>query len=524
MPWEGFGFHAEACALKKIVLIEPKSPERHVFSRWKLPRLGLVMLGTRLAAAGYDVKVYVEEVSPVDFDALFSADVVGISTITSTAPRAYEFARAVRRAGIPVMMGGPHVTFLVDEALQYCDYVIRGEADDLIVDLVKAIEAGTGFDRIPSLSYHAGGSASVAAARQDGGRAEQGKVVHNPACPTCPDMESLPAPDLRLIQGYSPKAKDQHVAPVQTSRGCPFNCTFCSVTRMFGRAYRFRSTENVMAELRNLRGRYVFIYDDNFTADRARAKELLRAMIAENLGIRWSAQVRCDAAGDPELLDLMAQAGCYYVYIGLESVSPAVLKCYDKRQSVEQMERAIKAFHDRGIRIHGMFIFGGDHDTSEIFRQTVRFARSNYIESVQFMILVPLPGTPLFDEMDRTGRLLSRDWSLYDAHHVVFQPKNMSTFELQVETLRAFCRFYSLWPAVRRALKFDFFSLAVKLWGHQNAREFRRRLADYVEVTRQWAHTTGHKVELRARRVGDDIRIAVARFDLDRLRRRRGRG
>ena len=506
--------------MKKIVLIEPKSPDRHVFSRWKLPRLGLAMIGTRLAAAGYDVKVYVEEVSPVDFDALFSADLVGISTITSTAPRAYEFARAARRAGIPVVMGGPHVTFLADEALQHCDYVVRGEADDIIVDLVKAIEAGSGLDRIPSLSYHAGGSASVAAATF----AEQGKVVHNEACPTCPDMELLPAPDLRRIEGSDLDSKPSQLVPVQTSRGCPFNCTFCSVTKMFGRAYRFRSTENVMTELRNLRGRYVFFYDDNFTADRARAKELLRAMIAENLGIRWTAQIRCDAAGDPELLDLMSQSGCYYVYIGLESVSPAVLKCYDKRQSVEQMERAIEALHDRGIRIHGMFIFGGDHDTSEIFRQTVRFARSNHIESVQFMILVPLPGTPLFDEMDRTGRLLSRDWSLYDAHHVVFRPKNMSTFELQVETLRAFCRFYSLWPALRRALKFDFFSLAIKLWGHWSARQFRRRLADYVEVTRQWAHTTGHKVELRARRVGDDIRIAVARFDLDRLRRKRERG
>ena len=127
----------------------------------------------------------------------------------------------------------------------------------------------------------------------------------------------------------------------------------------------------------------------------------------------------------------MAQAGCYYVYIGFESVSPTVLKCFDKRQSVEQMVHAIGEFHDRGIRIHGMFIFGADHDTRATFRETVRFAKAHHIESAQFMILVPLPGTPVFDEMDREGRLLSRDWSLYDAHHVVFQPKNMSTFELQ---------------------------------------------------------------------------------------------
>jgi radical SAM superfamily enzyme YgiQ (UPF0313 family) len=244
-------------------------------------------------------------------------------------------------------------------------------------------------------------------------------------------------------------------------------------------------------------------------------------MIRENLGLRWSAQIRCDAARDPELLDLMARSGCYYVYVGFESVSATALECYDKRQSVEQMEFAIRELHGRHIRIHGMFIFGGDLDTHETFRETVRFARSHHIESVQFMILVPLPGTPVFDEMDRQGRLLSRDWSLYDAHHVVFEPKNLSTFELQVETLRAFCRFYSLGPALRRLLRADFLSLAIKLWGFHAARECRRRLADYVEVTRQWAHKTGHRVELRARQTAEDIKIAAARFDRNGLR---GRG
>jgi len=489
--------------MKRIVLIEPRSPDRHVFSRWKLPRLGTAILATRLKAAGYEVKVFVEDVAPVDFEAFFSADLVGVSTVTPTAPRAYEFARAARRAGIPVVMGGPHVTFLPDEALQHCDYVLRGEADDLVVDFVGRVLAGGSLDDFPSLSRRVGG-----------------EVVHNPSCRTCPDVESLPAPDLTLIAGYDTSPKADLVMPIQTSRGCPFDCTFCSVTKMFGRAYRFRSTENVMAELRPLRERWVFFYDDNFTANTARAKELLRAMIRERLGIHWSAQVRCDAARDPELLDLMAEAGCYYVYIGMESVDASTLACFNKRQSIREIEDAIREFHRRRIRIHGMFIFGADHDTSETLRRTVRFARSHQIESAQFMILTPLPGTLLFQQMDQEGRLLSRDWSLYDAHHVVFQPKSMSTFELQVETLRVFCRFYSLWPALRRLLKFDWFTLAIKLWGHHEARRCRRRLADYVEVTRQWAQKTGRQVELRAQRTADDIRVAVARFDLDSLRRR----
>jgi radical SAM superfamily enzyme YgiQ (UPF0313 family) len=168
-----------------------------------------------------------------------------------------------------------------------------------------------------------------------------------------------------------------------------------------------------------------------------------------------------------------------------------------------------------------MFIFGADHDTRATFSQTVRFAKAHHIESAQFMILVPLPGTSVFEEMDREGRLLVRDWSLYDAHHVVFQPKNMSTFELQAETIRVFCRFYSLGPVLRRLVKFDWFSLIVKLWGHYEAHRCRRGLAGYLEVTRQWAHKTGQKVEFRAQRTADDIKVAVARFDLDGLRRRR---
>jgi radical SAM superfamily enzyme YgiQ (UPF0313 family) len=490
--------------VKRIVFVEPRSPNRHVFSRWKLPRLGTVILATRLREAGYDVKVFVEEISPVDFEAFFAADLVGISTITSTAPRAYEFAKAAQRAGIPTIMGGSHVTFLPEEALQNCDYVLRGESDDLIVPFVKALESGQGIDTLPSLSWH-----------------RDGKIVHNPDSIDCPDVDHLPNPDMSLIEGYSVGRSANAVVPIQTSRGCPFDCTFCSVTKMFGRKYRFRSTENVMADLRPLRNRYVFFYDDNFTANRTRAKELCREMIREKLNLHWSAQVRCDAASDPELLDLMSQAGCYYVYIGLESVSPTVLKSFDKRQSVEQMVDAIRDFHAHGIRIHGMFIFGADHDTTATFRETVRFAKVNHIESAQFMILVPLPGTPVFDEMERTGRLLVRDWSLYDAHHVVFQPKNMSTFELQAETLRVFCRFYSLGPALRRLLKFDWFSLVIKLWGHHEARLCRNRLTDYVEVTRQWARKTGQKVEFRAQRTADDIKVAVARFDLDGLRRRR---
>jgi len=211
--------------MPKIVFIEPQAPNLHIFSQFPLPRLGVLILGTMMKARGWEVEVYVEDLRKIDFEDIAEADLVGISTITSTAPRAYAIADRIRGMSIPVLMGGPHVTFLAEEALEHADYVIRGEGEKALAAFIDAWEGGRDFADIPNLS-----------------RKVDGQVVHNPMLPQEKDLDVIPYPDFSLLKRDPTRRKFHPPIPVQTSRGCPFDCSFCSVTSMFGKKYRFRST------------------------------------------------------------------------------------------------------------------------------------------------------------------------------------------------------------------------------------------------------------------------------------------
>lgn len=486
--------------MKKIIFIEPKPPDFHIFSRMPLPRLGTVLLGTMLKEKGYDVKSYVEAVGELDLQDVLTADAVGISTITSTSTRAYEIARIIKKAGIPVFMGGPHATFMPDEALGVCDYVIRGEADEVIVDFIKALETGKGFEAIQGLSY-----------RKDG------EIIHNKLASYCKDLDKLPCPDFSIIKGFEKEAhKTLSITPIMTSRGCPFDCSFCSVTGMFGQKYRFRSKEKVIEELelhRDNGGDWVFFYDDNFTADKKRTKELLRLMIEKKLTPKWTAQVRADVARDPELLDLMQRSNCHTVYIGFESVNPETLKAYNKKQSVEDIESSIKKLHKHGVRIHGMFVFGSDQDTVETIHQTVAFAKKNDLESVQFMILTPLPGTSFFHEMEKQNRFISKDWGLYDAHHVVFEPKMMTYHELQAETIKATAKFYSIGQVIKRAVRLHMFNVSIKLYGRNLTKKWAKKNQYFIDYTKAITEK-GKQIELAAKNTAEDIKEKFRQLEL----------
>ena len=434
----------------KIRLIEPKAPGLNVFDRALLPRLGLPLLGRLLAERGHDVRIYVETLAPVDWADVTEAGLVGFSTTTATTPAAYEMARRVRDLGIPTVIGGSHVTFLPDEALDHCDFVVRREGQVTLLELVDALEGRTDLAHIAGLSYHE----------------TAGQPVHNPDRPPCTQEEfaALPAPDLRLIVGHERMTN----VPIMTQWGCPYACDFCAVIRMFGRRVRARSVENVLAELETYRDRgAVFFYDDNVVVDKARTRALLRGMIERGLTPPWAAQVRAGVVYkdkrsgelDHELLSLMRDSGCGMVYCGFESVNPDTLTVYNKHQDVRDIRASIRAFHDYGIRVHGMFALGADTDDVGIFQQTADFALCNEIDTVQFLMLIPIPGTPLYDRIAAQGRLMTDDWSLYDGHHCVTQPALMSPYELQMGTIRAMARFYS----ARRVLRLLVSSVARNL-------------------------------------------------------------
>ncbi len=495
--------------IKKIVFIEPKAPGKHVYTKWGLPRLGMLQLGAILKQAGFEISVFIEDIHGIDFDAVFDADAVGITTITSTAPRAYEMAHQIRKAGIPVFTGGPHCSFMVEEALEHFDYVLRGETEETIQPFLEALMRGDGFETIPGLCW----------------KANDGMQI-NEMPPHCPDLDKYPYPDFSLMKGTKTFKGDLSITPIMTSRGCPFGCNFCSVTRMFGRGYRFRSVEHVMGELREKHPEWVFFYDDNFAANRAHTKRLLERMIAEGITPKWSAQVRIDVAKDPELLKLMKRAGCQIFYIGLESINPETLKALNKGQTPEQIEAAIHTIHDYGIKIHGMFIFGADNDSAATIRQTVRFAKHIGLATVQFMILTPLPGTPVFEQMEREGRLLSRDWGYYDAHHVVFKPKGMNYLQLQKLTVKAMIRFYSVSQILNRLNRFDLWAMIVRAYGWRMTRQSRKNLRDFMAQLKELYHHAGenidtarHDLGIRARKTTDDLKEFFHSVNWEHLRR-----
>ncbi|MDW7740268.1 MAG: radical SAM protein [Bacillota bacterium] len=444
--------------MKKIVLIEPKSSEDHVYKHVRMPRLGLPILGTQLKDAGYEVRFFLGTGNSLPWPEIIEADLVGISTTTATCREAYQVAGLLRSHRIPVVIGGIHASFMPDEAMQFADYLVRGEAELSFLPLVQSIEAGLPPHNIPGVSYWS-----------------NGEMVHNETLESKIDIDTLPIPDLTLLDRYSSMSN----IPVMTSRGCPFNCTFCCVTEMFGRRYRHRCTESVLEELTRYQGKNIFFCDDNFTASPKLTKELLRGIIDRGIKLkRWGAQVRVDAANDDELLDLMYRSGCGIVYIGFESINPATLERYNKQQTVEDIEEAIKRFHHYKIRIHGMFVFGADTDTVDTIRQTADFALRAKIDSVQFMTLTPFPGTPFYEQMESEKRILTRDWSLYDGHHTVFQPELMSAEELQSETVIALKRFYSL----QNILK----NLALTGWGSVIHRTIGWGLTRHFERRNRW--------------------------------------
>jgi radical SAM superfamily enzyme YgiQ (UPF0313 family) len=381
-----------------------------------------------MTARGHDVKIYAESLSEVDWNRVLSSDLVGISTTTSTAIRAYRYSQKVRDAGIPVIMGGPHVTFLDSEAMDFCDYVIRNEGEQTLIELVDFLQGRGSLEDILGLTY----------------RAASGEVARNADRPLLSSLDDLPWPDLNLVVG----GEKISPMPILASRGCPFNCEFCSVVLMFGRKVRTIEPAEIVAHIKRARPRKVFFYDDNFLISKRRGKELLALMARERFDIPFYAQIRVDSVCkngrvDNELLDLLWTAGCRIVYLGLESINPATLKEFNKESSVDDMAGGLAALAGRGIKTHGMFVFGADSDNTETLCKTVDFAREHGLSTAQFLALTPLPGTRQTAQLEAEGRVFTHNWSLYDGHHVVHWPKEMTPYELQVAIIQAHKRFFT---------------------------------------------------------------------------------
>jgi radical SAM superfamily enzyme YgiQ (UPF0313 family) len=365
------------------------------------------------------------------------------------------------------------VSFLPEEALEHGDYVVVGEGETAMPALVEALNGTRAREEVPGLVWK-----------------ENGAVRRNRPAALCEDLDALPFPDFTLLDmgGRTSLGSGigKQIIPMQTSRGCPFDCSFCSVTPMFGKRYRHRSTRSVIEELSRYdpRKHFIFFYDDNFAASTPKTKELLRAMIDGGAGFSWSTQVRSDVARDPELLDLMMRAGCRTLYIGFESVDPENLLAMRKSQTAEEIQHAVREVRMRKIHIHGMFVFGFDTDTPEKARATIRFAIKEKIDSAQFMILTPLPGTETFTTFGAQGRITDRAWDTYDAHHVKFRPLHFTPWELQYAQIEAHTRFYSPVQVFRRLVRGRLLGFVVGLYANGINRRWKRVEKGYLRFLR----------------------------------------
>lgn len=424
----------KSSARKKVVLIESRSPGSHIFSMVLLPRIGIVLLGTMLKAMGYDVTIFIENFHKINWKIVQEADVVCISLITCTSMGGYEIAKKCREMGKTVIIGGSHPTFMADEAAQYADYVCIGESEWSFPELIDAILKGnTDPDKINGVVY-----------------IRNGELIKTPSARivTAQNLDGFIFPDFSLIYG-KPKMS---VTPIMSSRGCPHDCDFCSVIVMFGREMRYRSEDNVIEEIKYQKPNYIFFYDDNFTINQKRTVNILEQIMKLPVGNRptWSAQVDVGLAKNEELVRLMKKSGCEYVYVGFESISDATLAAYNKKQNREKIRHFMEVFHGNGINVHGMFVFDPRNDDGRLIDETSKFINAEKIATVQLLNLTPLPGTPLWEREEKN--LLTRDWSLLDAHHVVLKANKMTSYEMQMKTIQAMKDFYSLsraWSAFR---------------------------------------------------------------------------
>ena len=344
-----------------------------------------------------------------------------------------------------MIIGGPHPSFVPDDAMPHADYVARGEGGDgLMLELLEALRGERELESILGLSFW-----------------RDGLPVHNELRERCADLDSLPMSDLSLIVG----SERIHETPIITSLGCPFDCTFCTVTMMFGRKYRMRSPESVIAELEAKKPSAVFFYDDNFAADKRRLKRLLQMMIDRGITPKWQSQVRTDVARDEELLTLMRRSGCHRVALGFESVDQATLDSYAKSQTVEDIKRAIAALHRHGIKCHGMFVVGADNDTERTASDIVAFAKRYEIDSLMLNILTPGIGTKQYEMMNGDERVFERRWQFYDGQHVIFEPQNMTASQLQTAVVDGYRQFYSVGHILRTIARLRFSNALERFWG-----------------------------------------------------------
>ncbi|QDU89237.1 B12 binding domain protein [Pirellulimonas nuda] len=385
----------------RLLLINPVNPLRTGFAASVSSRFPPLNLGILAGMAGPEWEV---ELIDENFETFThrDADLVALTAFTSSVNRGYEIADHYRRLGVPVVIGGIHASMCPGEAQQFADTVVTGEAESVWLQLLADARNG----RLAPL--YAGALTSLT------DRPQARRDLFHP--------------------GYI-------FGSIQTSRGCPMDCDFCSVTTFNGRRYRRRPNDEVLAELETIPQELLFIVDDNIigygTADRAQTLELFRGMVDRGIQKQWFCQASVNVADDPEVLDWASRAGCKMIFLGIEAEDGdalgAVNKRLNKKRGSDAYGEIFRRIHDAGIAVLGAFIFGIDGDTPDKLRRRADYIIDSDVDVVQMTAMTPLPGTKLFKQFEKEGRLrhanFPADWDRYNLTEVVFEPRDMTVHE-----------------------------------------------------------------------------------------------
>jgi radical SAM superfamily enzyme YgiQ (UPF0313 family) len=379
----------------KLLLVCPsvhRDNTKKVKPFW-LPPLNLAIIAG-LTPENWDVTIVDENVEDIDFTINF--DLVGISTMTANSGRAYQIALEFKKNRIPIVIGGAHASVCPDEVLKYADCVVVGDAEPIWGTLLSDFEN----NRLRS-RYQSDLKAMIC---------------------------SFGKPRRELLK----KEAYLSINTIQTSKGCPFKCSFCSIASRFEGKYGVKPVDDVLKEVGELNDKNmpIFFVDDNFLVNRKRSREILHAL--KDLNIKWWSQADITIMKDRELLDLMRESGCIKVVVGFETISDGSLETINKFQNnLDNYVEFIKILHSHGILVNTSFAFGTEFDNQDIFKQTYNFLIDNEVIFATFNILTPLPGTALYKQLLNEDRILDLNWDNYDMGHPVFQPQNITRAELK---------------------------------------------------------------------------------------------